>query len=219
MLAAVVGVSAPGFAAGPLQTAPTRPTLFVVVFGQRVGLGAFTLVWCTLVVAGLRDLYTYTTTEGGSRAEPARWPAGSTLPHAEEGVTVVMFVHPDCVCSKASLAELATIAASDHTGAMFVIAVVSDDPSGPRWEAAGQVSGARRILDRGGIEAKRFGARTSGQVVVYRRGALEFAGGITGSRGHAGDNIGRQSVMQVLAGAPPRDHRHGVFGCGLAELR
>jgi hypothetical protein len=186
---------------------------------RRIWLPIFTLVWCTLVVVGLRELHAYATTEGSSGAEPRRWPAESTLPHADRGPTLVMFLHPDCPCSKASLAELATIAEANRVRAKLVIVFVSDDPSGPRWEAAGKLPGVTRILDRGGVEATRFAATTSGHVVVYDHGELAFAGGITGERGHAGDNIGRQSVLQILEGAPPLDQLHGVFGCALETSR
>ncbi len=75
--------------------------------------------------------------------------------------------------------------------------------------------GAARSIDLTG-EAARFGARTSGFVVVYdATGSLRYAGGITGSRGHAGDNVGRRTVERILAGESERDLDHPVFGCGL----
>lgn len=46
---------------------------------------------------------------------------------------------------------------------------------------------------------RRFGAYTSGQVMLYdtdRR--LAFNGGITGSRGHEGNNKGRQAITDWI---------------------
>ena len=83
------------------------------------------------------------------------------------------------------------------------------------WERAGRIRGARRVVDAAGQEAKRFGAKTSGFTLVFdRAGMRRFEGGITGSRGHAGDNVGRRAVELLLAGDRGPD-AHAVFGCAL----
>ncbi len=67
------------------------------------------------------------------------------------------------------------------------------------------------LRDDDGAEAKRFGAETSGQTLLYdERGTLAFSGGITGSRGHAGDNAGRASLLALInrrAGRSARQQR------------
>jgi len=41
-----------------------------------------------------------------------------------------------------------------------------------------------------------FGAETSGDVLLYDiHGAIAIQGGITGSRGHAGDNAGENTIL------------------------
>jgi hypothetical protein len=71
------------------------------------------------------------------------------------------------------------------------------------------------IDDISGAHALQFGLATSGEIALYDpRGLLSFSGGITGSRGHEGDNPGAQKLRAVLAqtaevGAFP------VFGCPL----
>ena len=51
-------------------------------------------------------------------------------------------------------------------------------------------------------------------VVYDRSGTLIFSGGITGSRGHVGDNHGKRAVLaHPLATAG--EQRHDVFGCGM----
>ena len=80
--------------------------------------------------------------------------------------------------------------------------------------ATAAIPHAVRVIDKSGEEAAQFGARTSGFVVVYGPDdKLRFSGGITGSRGHAGDNVGRRAVIAALAGGHPP--AHPVFGCGL----
>jgi hypothetical protein len=46
-------------------------------------------------------------------------------------------------------------------------------------------------------------------------GALLFSGGITGSRGHAGDNAGRSSIVALLNRLPGTHTSTNVFGCSL----
>jgi hypothetical protein len=75
------------------------------------------------------------------------------------------------------------------------------------------------VRDRGGVEAKRFGARTSGEVLLYSAvGRLLFFGGITGSRGHEGDNYGLTSLASFLTATPSESAVTAgspVFGCAL----
>jgi hypothetical protein len=75
------------------------------------------------------------------------------------------------------------------------------------------------MRDDGGVEARRFGVKTSGTVLLYSAlGRLLFHGGITGSRGHEGDNYGITRLAAALRGgagdtAVPVVSR--VFGCAL----
>jgi len=74
------------------------------------------------------------------------------------------------------------------------------------------------MRDDDGVEAARFGAATSGQVILYDRdGRLLFSGGITASRGHAGDNDGRDAIVSLLGGGRGTRHSSPVFGCSLLE--
>ncbi|HEX3447903.1 MAG TPA: hypothetical protein VHS97_06590, partial [Isosphaeraceae bacterium] len=77
------------------------------------------------------------------------------------------------------------------------------------------------IDDSGGEEAARFGARTSGLVALYAPdGRLHFRGGITGSRGHEGDNAGQQALLGLIQGNPSSlPCETPVFGCPLFPAR
>ena len=64
------------------------------------------------------------------------------------------------------------------------------------WRAAAAIPGVRSAADVDGCEARRFGARTSGQTLLFdRSGALRFTGGVTASRGHAGGNAGEDAIV------------------------
>ena len=59
---------------------------------------------------------------------------------------------------------------------------------------------------------------TSGQTILYGAdGTLLFSGGITGSRGHAGDNDGRAGLVALLTRAGRGQTRTKVFGCPLVS--
>ena len=65
--------------------------------------------------------------------------------------------------------------------------------------------GACVHVDAEGTEARRLGARTSGQVFLHdSQGRLVFSGGITPARGAVGENAGAESVVAWLS-APPVD--------------
>jgi hypothetical protein len=75
---------------------------------------------------------------------------------------------------------------------------------------------ARVHWDDGGKEAMRFGAATSGYVVLFNTGgSLLFRGGVTASRGHEGDNAGFDSLLVSLRSGVPARASSRVFGCGL----
>jgi hypothetical protein len=175
--------------------------------------GGAVAVWCLLVAFGIREIYGYSTTTGARAEAPSQWPAESTLARSTSKPTIIMFAHPECPCTRASLTELATIV--DAASVKPAIEIVFSVP-GSSWTTAARIPGAVLTLDRDGTEAARFGAATSGHVVVYDAGGnLQFAGGITGSRGHAGDNVGRRMVAQAIESARPIAAEHEVFGCAL----
>ncbi len=169
------------------------------------------VLWSALVAIGAGTLYAYEGTPGQRGTTPATWPAASTLPH--EGITVATFVHPECPCTRASITELATSISARAPATLLV--VVEGDPAeiADRLRA---LPSARVVIDAGGVEAARFGAKTSGHVVAYdARGSLAFSGGITPGRGHVGDNMGRRSLERILAGGSAVDPTRAVLGCEL----
>jgi hypothetical protein len=65
-------------------------------------------------------------------------------------------------------------------------------------------------------EARRFGAATSGETFLYSAdGRLLFQGGMTASRGHEGESIGRTTLIALIAGRRVDCRRSPVFGCAL----
>jgi len=133
-----------------------------------------------------------------------------------------MFVHPKCPCSQASLAELAEILAEVPGIADALVVFVKPDGAEGDWDqtplraSAKQLRGVCVLSDDLGVRAKQFGAKTSGHVVLYdAQGTLLFSGGITRSRGHAGESPGRRSLLAALRHQPVEQPTTSVFGCPL----
>lgn len=183
-----------------------------------------TLVWIALIASGYGLIARYKATAGGIGAIPREWPRESRLRRSPNRMTLVMFVHPKCPCTRASLAELNAIMNTAPNRPVLQVAFLRPDDvdsnwvNTDTWEMAGGIPGAERFVDEGGREAARFGAQTSGHLLVYdARGRVRFSGGITGSRGHQGMSVGRQTVESLLRGGSAAFEIHAVFGCALNQ--
>jgi hypothetical protein len=137
---------------------------------------------------------------------------------------LIMFAHPECPCTRASLEELNQLLA--HCQGRLSAAVLFYQPGGlangwsqaSSWKQAKTIPSVRVQSDRDGVEARRFGAETSGFVVLYdAAGKLLFRGGITAARGHEGDNAGLDSIVALVTGQEPLSRETAVFGCTLLD--
>jgi hypothetical protein len=183
-------------------------------------------IWLAICVGGLAILWRYKMTPAPDGAVPPTWPAGSAVARVPGKPTLIMLVHPRCTCSRASLSELNQImnrAAGATATVVFVLPEGVDDAwgHGESWDRAHEIPHTTVFVDRGGVEAARFGVAASGHTLLYdAAGALVFSGGVTGARGHEGNNLGRQELLAALlphagGGGEPATTR--VFGCALVE--
>lgn len=184
--------------------------------------GALAGLWLLAVAGGLVVVARYDNGAGAPAAAGRRWPHESGLTPDQERPTLVMLAHPRCSCTRASLVELAEILArtGDRLRAYVVFAkpgrLEGDSAATALWEQASRIPGVSLIRDDEGREAAAFGTATSGQVLVYGpAGDLLFSGGTTPSRGHSGDNVGRQAILDLAARRRPAREQTPVFGCPL----
>jgi hypothetical protein len=196
--------------------------------GARRRLGPATLaaiaVWAGTVAAGGAWLYGYATGPGVQAAAPQSWPAASALERVPHLPTLLVFAHPRCACTRASLSELARIMAraQGRVAAYVVIesrdAVPDASARGELWESARAIPGVVVAADRHGREAALFGAATSGQALLYDAdGALRFRGGITAARGHEGGSFGSEAIVALVRDSAAAHDDTPVFGCPLPE--
>jgi hypothetical protein len=189
---------------------------------RQIFLWVFVAAWLLAVVAGLSVVWRWDNTPGVAATSPARWPSGSHLVPAAERPTLVLLAHPQCSCTRATLDELAEVLArTEHRPKTYVVFLKpSSFADGwemtDLWQTAVRLPDVTAIRDDDGREAGRFGAATSGQTLLYdTSGALLFSGGITGARGHAGANAGRDAVITLLNRGPVDRAGTSVFGCPL----
>jgi hypothetical protein len=155
---------------------------------------------------------------------PARWPQGSEIRRDRDRATLVMFAHPNCPCTRASIGELALLMArcQGHVRAhvLFVrpVGIADDWARTDLWRSAAAIPGVTVASDDGGIEARRFHIATSGHTVLYDpQGRLLLTGGITDSRGHSGDNAGRRAIVALLHDGVADRTETPAFGCPLHD--
>jgi hypothetical protein len=181
-------------------------------------------VWLLAVACAGFALSSYENNPGTSGGNPVQWPADSSLNFVKGRPALVMFAHPHCPCTRSSIEELNRLLT--HVSTNISVQVVFMQPSvmpkdwtqSALWKSASAIPGVTVLADADGAEAKRFGAESSGYVVLYNeRGNLIFSGGITSARGHAGDNAGESAIIALLNNQNPNIKSTPVFGCGLLD--
>ena len=185
--------------------------LVVLTFLWMAGLGCC-LAWVTQ----------YTLTPGPTGPAPAQWPTASQIAPDNHLPTLVLFAHPQCPCTRATLGELELIMARASGQLAAQVWFLKPDNTPPDWtnttlwHLAAVIPGVSVHEDWDGREARRFRAGTSGQALLYdARGRLLFQGGITESRGHSGDNTGRSAITALVSGGWVGVVQTPVFGCSL----
>jgi hypothetical protein len=190
---------------------------------MKKGLPIFmTSVWLLLVAGAMTFLTAYSNTPGTNGPAPQRWPSDSRIAQDPSRPTLLLFAHPHCPCTSATLGELELLMA--HTQGKVNAHVVFIRPQGfteewvksDLWRKASATPGVTAEIDNGSFEARLFNVETSGEALLYGfDGRLLFAGGITLSRGHSGDNPGRAAITSLLNRGSAKESVTPVFGCPL----
>ena len=190
----------------------------------RVVLFVSVISWLVIVGFGISILWGYENTPGVAAEPPRQWPVDSKVQPALDHATLLILAHPHCPCTRATIGELGSIMA--HTQGRLTAYVVFLKPPGfsedweksDLWQSAASIPGVKTIIDNDGAEADRFHAATSGQTLLYDAGGrLLFSGGITASRGHSGDNAGRDAIVSLVNAGVAERTETLVFGCPLFD--
>jgi hypothetical protein len=181
-------------------------------------------LWLFAIGAGIIVVLDYENASGSAASAPSQWISGTSIPLDSTRDTLIMFAHPRCPCTRASLGELNRLLAQGG-GRIAAHVLFFRPPNYPAdwthtelWRTAAAIPGVTVRDDADDALARKFGAETSGYVLFYNpRGQLLFRGGITGSRGHAGDNAGENAIISLALGKPAVVTQTPVYGCSLLD--
>jgi hypothetical protein len=204
--------------------------------GNRNALLVGFYLWLLLLIGGFVAIEKYVFTSAVKVQPRVDWPRESTLTLSPNGNTLLFFAHPYCPCSQASLKELNRMLSNLNDARRPAVSIIFFKPGQdiaywkrtPLWRLANRIPQARILFDIEGQEARRFHVTTSGQIAVYRNdGSLLYNGGITGERGHEGDNPAEDKLLSLLrepilprAGSdkiPQKNASMPTFGCQLFD--
>jgi hypothetical protein len=186
------------------------------------------LGWLIAIGFGFTRIFTYANIPGKSAQPLPQWPEGATLSRSKDLATLVIFAHPHCPCSEASLGELEKLMPRIVGKAKSYVVFYKPQNKTEEWvqdslwKKAQSIPSVTALIDEAGIEAARFDAKTSGQTFLYSpEGNLVFQGGITAQRGHMGDNDGQLAILSYFKQENPSKTpqrqlaQTPVFGCSL----
>jgi hypothetical protein len=179
-------------------------------------------VWLLAIGVAGTAMFRYESAAGRAGETPETWPSNTKVPLSQSKPTLLMFAHPKCPCTRASIEQLNQLLGRQSE--RVATRVLFFEPAGfdsnwtrtSSWEAVSRIPSVNVLTDLDGEEARRFGAETSGYVLLFNpRGQLLFRGGITAGRGQAGDNAGVQLIASALAGSSLKTKQTPVYGCSL----
>lgn len=182
------------------------------------------LGWLAVAIGGSIWLWEFNLEPGQAALAGPEWPAASALTAPEGQPVLVLFLHPRCPCSRATLEELSVLLAQAERPLKVQAVFVGEGDGAPveqsgLWKQAKALPGVTLHKDPAGSEAERFHAETSGDAFLFDpSGRLQFRGGLTAARGHAGENYGVDSVVRIVNQGQKVAATCGpVFGCALTN--
>jgi hypothetical protein len=192
---------------------------------RKVFVPLLVVVWFAVLTGGFYALIDFDLQPTAHGRPQRNWPAGASIERATQGPTLVVFLHPRCACSQATVSELARVLEQAQRKVETYVYFVrppgtpADWEQGQLWRATSKIPGVHILVDTDGIQAARFGAESSGQAMLYdAAGQLTFAGGLTASRGHYGSNPSSNQLITTINSDHQALASVDVFGCPLTGL-
>lgn len=189
---------------------------------SRIGGAALVAVWFTAAIFGIASLHRYSGTPAPVGRSQVRWPVSSQIKPSPRKATFVLFLHPHCPCSRASVAVMNEIVTQFPSAAEYHAVFVRPTGVNDDWAETDlfrkckSMVGLVTSIDEDGSEAKKFGAKASGQTYIYDADhRLAFSGGITPGRGMEGKGEERTMVESALSKKLSSPLHSPTFGCAL----
>src|SRR2546422_955144 len=106
MVRAIMAVQPTSNCVGDTRTVYGLDSRFVGLAHLNKRMVVAGMLWLAAVSAGSLAMLRYANTPGHTAQAPLQWSAGSLIARDSQRATLVMFVHPRCPCSRASVGEL-----------------------------------------------------------------------------------------------------------------
>jgi hypothetical protein len=181
-------------------------------------------LWAVATALGFVILTGYENSWGRAAVAPSTLVASGFVNPGGDRQTLLLFAHPSCPCTMATIEELKQLLARRGSLVRAYALLLSPRTRPANWDDSrmraelSRIPGMNVINDIDGSHAKRFEVHTSGQVLLYGvDGSLRFSGGITAARNHIGDNDGLAALVEAIDRNIPVK-RSPVFGCQLQTL-
>ena len=94
---------------------------------------AAVMLWVSAVGFGVQALLRYSNTPGQLAAPPSNWPRGAGIRPEPGRATLIVFAHPQCPCSRATIGELALIMAQRPKDFAAYVVFYSPRSKGNDW--------------------------------------------------------------------------------------
>jgi hypothetical protein len=188
----------------------------------RISLVLLAVAWTAASVLSWSLLLSHTYQPVVATGGINEWPSSLEPTDRDGRIRVILFAHPLCPCTRATIAELDEALGSRRTNVNTTIVFVTAGLAEPDIYDSPTVAAARRLLnvtlrfEDNTAFASRIGATTSGELFVFDgAGKRVFHGGITAGRGHRGRSPGRERFEQALEGILVDHEESPLFGCRL----
>lgn len=165
------------------------------------------VAWVLAAVGAFGYINYYSTRPGAVGSLPLANEIRSFV-HGTEKSVVVAFIHPKCKCSDATVDELSDLMSTLPVEKKPKVLVLFYYPQEEAAKWATESALYKKViarndwqmtLDQGGKQAYAWGALTSGHIIyVDEQGEVQFSGGITESRGHRGENLGKIDLKKAI---------------------
>src|SRR5262245_56961175 len=103
------------------------------------------VAWSVCAGLGLAKMLTYELTPAPAAAAPASWPPSAAVDRDPSCPTLVLFLHPHCPCSRATLAELERLIATSNGRFALRIVFVPPEGTSDAWNGTALYRAAEKI--------------------------------------------------------------------------
>lgn len=170
----------------------------MILFRSKLLAGVFLILACGFAGFAMNFKSCFST----NNAAAIKWPKFARLARAEQVPTLIVFLHPHCYNSTATMDELQKVLPALKGRVQVYLTIYAPEQMGDAWIKRGvwrqalKMPNVNLYLDKNGEDSELFGAQSSGEAFLYdTSGELVFHGGLTKSWALAGENKGMDAMV------------------------